>query len=75
LTIGHSDRPIEHFLNQVEVLSDSELVCRQFAGEWKFADPPLIELLSQIRKEIERKELKVALTWILRRSNRAGKMI
>jgi ribonuclease HI len=61
--------------SEVEVLSDSELVCCQFAGKWKIADPSLIELLSQIREEIKRKELKVELTWIPRRENRAGKMI
>ena len=61
--------------SEVKVLSDSELVCCQFAGKWKVSDPSLIALLSQIREEIKRKELKVELTWIPRRENRAGKMI
>jgi len=61
--------------SEVEVLSDSELVCCQFAGKWKVRDPSLIQLLSQIREEIKRKNLRVDLTWIPRRENRAGKMI
>ena len=60
---------------EVQILSDSELVCCQFNGKWRVFDPSLAELLSKIRNVIETKELQVTVSWISRRDNLAGKML
>jgi ribonuclease HI len=59
----------------IQVFSDSELVCCQFTGKWRVSDPSPANLLSKIRELIRSKELQVALTWISRRDNLAGKML
>lgn len=60
---------------EVEVLMDSFLICSQFAGRFRVFNPRLAALLAAVRGLIERKNLKVKLTWIPRQENLADKLL
>ncbi len=61
--------------NEAEVFLDSELIACQFNGTWKIADPSLPDLYSKLRDVITTKRLKIALTWVPRNKNLAGKLL
>lgn len=59
----------------VEMFSDSQLICCQFAGEYRVKDYALQELLSEVLALILNKRLKVTLQWVPRTQNLAGKLL
>lgn len=59
----------------VEMFSDSQLICSQFAGQYRVKDSALQELLSQVLALILNKHLKVKLQWVPRSQNLAGKLL
>jgi ribonuclease HI len=59
----------------VEMFSDSQLVCAQFAGQYRAKDPALQALLSEAHALIRDKRLKVNLQWVFRNQNLAGKLL
>ena len=59
----------------VEMFSDSQLICSQFAGDYRVKDAALQELLTEILALILRKQLKVKLQWVPRSRNLAGKLL
>ena len=59
----------------VEMFSDSQLICSQFAGQYRVKDYALQELLSQVLAVILNKRLKVNLQWVPRAQNLAGKLL
>ena len=59
----------------VEMFSDSQLICSQFAGDYRVKDPALQELLSAIEALILGNHLKVKLQWVPRSRNLAGKLL
>ena len=59
----------------VEMFSDSQLICSQFAGNYRVKDYALQELLSEILALILNKQLKVKLQWVPRSRNLAGKLL
>jgi ribonuclease HI len=59
----------------VEMFSDSQLICAQFAGDYRVKDPALQELVSEVLSLILNKRLKVNLQWVPRNRNRAGKLL
>jgi ribonuclease HI len=59
----------------VEMFSDSELICSQFAGKYRVKDHALHELLSEVLALIMNKQLKVKLQWVPRSRNLAGKLL
>jgi ribonuclease HI len=61
--------------SEAEILTDSELVCCQFSGQWRVSNPMLSNLLCKLRTLAARKQVCIKLTWIPRRENLAGKMI
>jgi ribonuclease HI len=61
--------------SSVEMFSDSQLICSQFAGDYRVKDPALQELLSEIQALILSKKLTVKLQWVPRSRNLAGKLL
>jgi ribonuclease HI len=59
----------------VEMFSDSQLICSQFAGTWRTKDSDLQILLALAHELIRDKHLTVQLQWIPRSRNLAGKLI
>jgi len=59
----------------VEMFSDSQLICSQFAGDYRVKDAALQELLSEIQALILKNQLKVKLQWVPRSRNLAGKLL
>jgi ribonuclease HI len=59
----------------VEMLSDSQLVCSQFAGQYRVKDGALQKLLADVIALISTKRLTVTLTWVPRNQNLAGKLL
>src|SRR5690348_17288342 len=59
----------------VEMFSDSQLICSQFAGQYRVKDYSLQELLSEVLAVILNKRLKVNLRWVPRAQNLAGKLL
>ena len=59
----------------VEMFSDSQLICSQFAGDYRVKDSALQELLSAIEALILSNHLKVKLQWVPRSRNLAGKLL
>jgi ribonuclease HI len=59
----------------VEMFSDSQLICSQFAGQYRVKDHALQELLSEVLALILNKHLKVTLQWVPRTQNLAGKLL
>jgi ribonuclease HI len=59
----------------VEVFSDSQLICGQFAGQYRVKDYALQELFSEVLALILNKRLKVNLQWVPRSRNLAGKLL
>jgi len=59
----------------VEMFSDSQLVCSQFAGKYRAKDPALQGLLSEAHALVRDKRLKVTLHWVFRNQNLAGKLL
>jgi ribonuclease HI len=59
----------------VEMFSDSQLICSQFAGDYRVKDAALQELLSEIQALILNNQLKVKLQWVPRNRNLAGKLL
>jgi ribonuclease HI len=59
----------------VEMFSDSQLICFQFAGTYRVKDCALQGLLSEIQALILTKRLKVKLQWVPRSQNLAGKLL
>jgi ribonuclease HI len=59
----------------VEMFSDSQLICSQFAGDYRVKDSALQELLSAIEALILSNHLKVKLQWVPRGRNLAGKLL
>jgi ribonuclease HI len=59
----------------VEMFSDSQLICSQFAGQYRVKDHALQELLSEVLALILNKRLKVTLQWVPRTQNLAGKLL
>ncbi len=59
----------------VEMFSDSQLICSQFAGQYRVKDYALQELLSEVLALILSKRLKVTLQWVPRTQNLAGKLL
>lgn len=68
---------LEHVPQDSTVLmfSDSQLICSQFAGQYRVKDYALQELLSQVLALILNKRLKVTLQWVPRAQNLAGKLL
>ena len=58
----------------VEMFSDSQLICSQFAGDYRVKEAALQELLSEIQTLILNNQLKVKLQWVPRSRNLAGKL-
>jgi ribonuclease HI len=59
----------------VEMFSDSQLICSQFAGTYRVKDFALKGLLSEVLALILNKQLKVKLQWVPRSGNLAGKLL
>jgi ribonuclease HI len=59
----------------VQMFSDSQLICSQFAGNYRVKDYALQQLLSEILALILNKRLKVKLQWVPRNRNLAGKLL
>jgi ribonuclease HI len=59
----------------VEMFSDSQLICGQFAGQYRVKDYALQELFSEVLALILNKRLKVNLQWVPRNRNLAGKLL
>ena len=59
----------------VLILTDSQLVWSQVVGNYRVRHPELLELLTQIRSLVKKKELKLDLQWIRREQNLAGKLL
>jgi len=59
----------------VEMFSDSQLICSQYAGDYRVKDSALQELLSEIQALILKNQLKVKLQWVPRSRNLAGKLL
>ncbi len=51
------------------------LVWSQVVGNYRVRHPELLELLTQIRSLVKKKELKLDLQWIRREQNLAGKLL
>lgn len=61
--------------SDVEVFSDSQLICSQFTGDFRVKDSELQDLLSKVQAMIASKRLKVTLQWVPRSQNLAGKLL
>jgi len=61
--------------SSVEMFSDSQLICAQFSGQFRVKDDVLQELLFEVLALIQNKRLKVALQWVPRNRNLAGKLL
>jgi ribonuclease HI len=59
----------------VEMFSDSQLICSQFAGNYRVKDYALQALLSEVLALILNRQLKVKLQWVPRSRNLAGKLL
>lgn len=59
----------------VEMFSDSQLICSQFAGNYRVKDCVLQGLLSEVLALILNRGLKVKLQWVPRNRNLAGKLL
>jgi ribonuclease HI len=57
------------------ILSDSQLVVRQFSGEYQTYDPRLRDLLAEMKRIIARRKLRVELRWIPRERNKADQLL
>lgn len=60
---------------EAKIFSDSQLVVRQFEGDWSINDQRLRRLLNRAREVISERELKITVTWIPRNQNLAGKLL
>jgi ribonuclease HI len=58
-----------------QLFTDSQVVCFQFNGEYKVKDPKLVELLLKAQQIIKEKQLKIAVSWVPREKNLAGKLL
>jgi len=54
---------------KLTVYTDSELVCKQYNGEWKVQNPRIAKALHQIKEEIEKAGMKVDVRWVRRKKN------
>ena len=61
--------------SHLEIFSDSTLLVQQFTGAWSVNDPKLAALLLAARDLIDGKDLEVAVKWIPRELNLAGKIL
>jgi ribonuclease HI len=61
--------------SSVLILTDSQLVCSQFAGKFRVKEPRLKRLLDQAKRLMEERNLQVELKWIPREENVAGKLL
>jgi ribonuclease HI len=61
--------------SEVLIFTDSELVCKQFCGQYAVRDRKLKELLETARQLVKEKELYVEVHWILREANLAGRLL
>jgi ribonuclease HI len=61
--------------SRVLIYSDSQLVCRQFSGQYAVREPRLADLLEWARRIISEKNLRVKLEWIPREKNLAGRLL
>ena len=59
----------------VDMFSDSQLICAQFAGQYRVKDSALQDLFSEVLALILSKRLKVTLQWVPRAQNLAGKLL
>jgi ribonuclease HI len=59
----------------VEMFSDSQLICSQFAGNYRVKDSALQELLSEVQGLILNRQLKFKLQWVPRSRNLVGKLL
>ena len=57
------------------VLTDSQLICCQFNGQYKVTNSKLAALLAEIRELIINQDLTVEVSWVPRQQNLAGKLI
>ena len=57
------------------IFSDSQLMCFQYTGEYKVADPKLQRLLAEARQIVMENRLTITVVWIHRRDNLAGKLL
>jgi ribonuclease HI len=61
--------------SSVLILTDSQLVCNQFAGKFRVNESRLKRLLDEARTLIEERNLEVEVRWIPRERNLAGKLL
>jgi|Deesub1362A_J573_1020465.scaffolds.fasta_scaffold00019_198 ribonuclease HI len=61
-------------VNTVKVYSDSELLVRQLAGEYRVKDPQLRKLHKEVSRLVKRFE-KFSVQWVPREKNEAGKLL
>ena len=61
--------------SKIEIRSDSQLVCCQFAGKYAVNDPKLRRLLARVKELIVERHLEVNFVWISRGQNLAGKLL
>jgi ribonuclease HI len=59
----------------VEMFSDSQLICSQFAGQYRVKDYALQDLFSEVLALILSKRLRVTLQWVPCAQNLAGKLL
>jgi len=74
LALGLAVKRLPHG-SAAEIRSDSEVVVKQFSGEYRVKVPQLKKLLRQIRDVIEERELDVTLRWIPREENLADALL
>jgi ribonuclease HI len=60
---------------QVEILSDSQLVIYQILGKYRVNDPDLGELRNGVNQAVIARDLEVTFRWIPRGQNRADKLL
>jgi ribonuclease HI len=60
---------------QIEILSDSQLVIYQVLGKYRVNDPDLDELRNRINQAVLARDLEVTFRWIPRGQNRADKLL
>ena len=61
--------------SDVEILTDSELVSGQMSKGWAVREPRLLKLVSQIKKRISTKHLKVSFVLIPRTENKVDRLL
>jgi ribonuclease HI len=61
--------------SHVLISTDSELVCKQFNGEYAVRNRTLNELLTTARQLISEKHLHVEVRWVSRDQNLAGRLL